>query len=169
MKWVVLVVATILVIVLLVTVVGMMLPQSHVASVTAHYDAQPVAVWSLITSRERFPEWRSDLQGVQMLGDVDGKQRWKEQTKHDAVTMEITEAVAGQRLVTRIADENLPFGGGFFWHVAHAGIAQPFDRSLPANAAGTRHRFDRRAVAHAGGRGRSRELSPGDLAPDRWI
>jgi uncharacterized protein YndB with AHSA1/START domain len=121
MKWVVLVVATILGIVLLVTVVGMMLPQSHVASITRHYDVQPAALWSLITSRERFPEWRSDLRSVQMLGDVDGKQRWKEQTKHDAITMEITEVVAGQRLVTRIADENLPFGGTWTFDVTPDG------------------------------------------------
>jgi uncharacterized protein YndB with AHSA1/START domain len=111
MTWVVLVGAAILAIVLFVTVVGMMLPQGHVAAVTRHYDVQPNVVWSLITNRERFPEGRSDLRSVQMLGDVNGKQRWKEQTKHDAVTMEITEADSGRRLVTRIADENLPFGG----------------------------------------------------------
>lgn len=111
MKWVLLVGAAIVAIVLVVTVVGMMLPQGHVASVTRHYDAQPDVVWSLITNRERFPEWRSDLRSVQLLGDVKGKQRWKEQSKHDAVTMEITEAETDRRLVTRIADENLPFGG----------------------------------------------------------
>jgi uncharacterized protein YndB with AHSA1/START domain len=121
MKWVLIVLGVLVALVALVAVIGMMLPQAHVASVTRHHEAAPERVWSLITDRQHFPEWRSDLRAVETLPATNGKARWKERTKYDAVTMEATEEVSGQRLVTRIADEGLAFGGTWTFELAPDG------------------------------------------------
>ena len=121
MKWVLIGLGSLLAVVLLVTLIGFLLPKSHIASVAKHYDAPPATVWSLITERDRFPTWRSDLRGVEQLPASDGKVRWKEQSKYDAVTMEVTEAVPEQKLVTRIADEGLPFGGTWTFELGKEG------------------------------------------------
>jgi uncharacterized protein YndB with AHSA1/START domain len=121
MKWVLIVGGSLLGVVLLITLIGLLLPKSHTASVAKHYEAPPAAVWSLITQRDRFASWRSDLRSVEQLPATDGNVRWKEQTKYDAVTMEVTEAVPEQRLVTRIADEGLPFGGTWTFELGKDG------------------------------------------------
>jgi uncharacterized protein YndB with AHSA1/START domain len=121
MKWVLIAVGSLVAVVLIVTLIGVLLPQSHTASVARHYDAAPADVWALLTTRERFAEWRSDLKGVEQLTVSDGRVRWKEQTRYDAVTMEVTEAVPEQKLVTRIADEGLPFGGTWTFELGKDG------------------------------------------------
>jgi uncharacterized protein YndB with AHSA1/START domain len=121
MKWVLIAGTSLVAVVLLITLIGFLLPKAHTASVAQHYDAAPAAVWALITQRERFPEWRSDLRGVEQLPANDGKVRWKEQTKYDAVTMEVSEAVPEQKLVTRIADEGSPFGGTWTFELGKDG------------------------------------------------
>ena len=121
MKWVLIAVGSLVAVVLVITLIGVLLPQSHTASVARHYDAAPADVWVLLTTRERFPEWRSDLRGVEQLPAFDGRVRWKEQTKYDAVTMEVAEAVPEHRLVTRIADERLPFGGTWTFELGKDG------------------------------------------------
>ena len=121
MKWVIIAVGSLVAVVLVITLIGMLLPQSHTASVARHYDVAPGDVWALLTTRERFAEWRSDLRGVEQLPAPDGKVRWKEKTKYDAVTMEVAEVVPEQKLVTRIADEGLPFGGTWTFELGRDG------------------------------------------------
>ena len=41
--------------------------------------------------------------------------RWREHTRQDAITFERINAEQPTRLVTRIADETLPFGGTWTW------------------------------------------------------
>ncbi|MGH7466977.1 MAG: SRPBCC family protein [Longimicrobiales bacterium] len=95
----------------LIFVIGALLPQSHVASVTRHYNIGPEHVWRAITEVEHFAAWRPGLASAQRLPAQEGRERWQEKTKYDAMTIEVTESLPTQRLVTRIADEGLPFGG----------------------------------------------------------
>ncbi len=111
MKWVLLVVIGLVVLVGVIALIGALLPQSHVASVTKQYDKGADEVWRAITEVEGFAAWRPGLQSAERLPAVEGRERWREKTKYDAMTIEVTEAVPTQRLVTRIADEGLPFGG----------------------------------------------------------
>ena len=95
----------------LVVLVGALLPRSHVAVVGRDYRADRETVWKSITNVEGFAGWRPGLETVERLPSENGKERWREKSKHDAMTIEVTEAVPPERLATRISDEGLPFGG----------------------------------------------------------
>ena len=94
---------------LVITLIGLLLPKvTHSLGSAKHYNARAGGCMvSHNATRSVSVEWRSDLRSVEQLPASDGRVRWKEQTKYDAVTMEVTEAVPEQKLVTRIADEGL--------------------------------------------------------------
>lgn len=91
--------------------VGARLPARHAATVSAHIDAPPDRVWALLTDVERFPAWRPDVEAVTRLEDADGRPAWRESLGTGTLTFETVSADSAARLVVRIADEDLPFGG----------------------------------------------------------
>ncbi len=94
MKWVLIVVAVLILFVALVAIAGMMLPKAHAASLTGP------------------PDWRSGIRGFENLPPRNGHRSWAETDKHGhTIAYESIEEIPHQRLVTRIATENLPFGG----------------------------------------------------------
>ncbi len=121
MKWLLIGGAVVVGLIGLVVLAGAMLPQSHVAAVARDYRAAPESIWRTITEVEGFAGWRGDLQSAERLAPENGRERWREKTKHDAMTIEVTEAVPMQRMVTRIADEGLPFGGTWTYELTPVG------------------------------------------------
>jgi uncharacterized protein YndB with AHSA1/START domain len=111
MRWIVAVTAVLVAVVLIVLVVGTMLPKEHTARSSATIDAPPAAVWEALTNVEAFPSWRADVVRVELLPSANGRKSWREIGKHGAVTLEEVAAEASHRLVSRIADPSLPFGG----------------------------------------------------------
>jgi uncharacterized protein YndB with AHSA1/START domain len=120
MRWVLGAVGAVVVVVAAVVVVGMLLPRSHVASVSASYRASPDALWTTLTDIPALPTWRPDLTRVEPLPDREGRRRWRETTKSGTVTYEVMEAEPPQRLVARIADEGLPYGGTWTYEILPA-------------------------------------------------
>ena len=98
--------------------VGAALPVSHTASVSARVPASPDQVWALITEVERFPEWRPGVISVRRLADVDGRPAWQEVTTSGTLTFAVDEWHPPRRLVVRIVDEGLPFGGRWTYQVS---------------------------------------------------
>ena len=117
MRWVLMVAGVVVLLVLAVVVIGLLLPQAHVASVARSYPATPDQVWAALTNVESFAAWRPDLNAAERVPSADGKVRWKEKTRFDSMTIEVVEAVAPKKLVTRIADEGLPFGGSWTYEI----------------------------------------------------
>lgn len=119
MMKVVLVIAALLVLtVIVVLVVGAMLPKAHVARRVAHYKKPPEAVWSAITDYNAFPTWRKRVQSVEAMPPVNGQPAWRERGPDGSIPFEVVEARPPQRLVTRIADPKLPFGGTWTYDLA---------------------------------------------------
>lgn len=109
MKWVLIVVGVLVAVVVLVAVIGWMLPQNHVTSRSARFRQPPEAVWAVIAGE---PDWRPDIKGIEKLEPRDGHRSWKEIDKSgQAITYVSVEETPPRRLVTRIADPSLPFGG----------------------------------------------------------
>lgn len=96
-----------------IVVIGALLPKSHVVHSTAHYRKPPDAVWNAITDYKSFPEWRMDVRSVDVLPPKNGSPSWHEHSTNGDIAYEIVEARPPMRLVTRIADPNLPFGGAW--------------------------------------------------------
>ena len=97
--------------VLAIAAVGWMLPMKHRATGRATLAAPPSAVYALITDVQRFPEWRSKLTSVEALPPVEGKTSFREVGDDGRILYVVEEAIPNERLVTRIADPELPFGG----------------------------------------------------------
>jgi len=111
MRWVLGIAALLVVLVVIVCFIGYMLPKSHVASASARFAAPPDSIWRSLTDVAAFPAWRPGLSRVELLPDENGHRGWREIGKHDAVTYRVVESAPPRRLVTRIADQHLPYGG----------------------------------------------------------
>ena len=121
MKITLIVLAVLASIALLVACVGWSLPVKHRASRQATYTATPKAVFDALTRVENFPTWRSKVASVQLLDAVDGARSYRESGDDGSITYIVDEAIAGRRLVTRIADKALPFGGRWTYEIASSG------------------------------------------------
>ncbi|MGD0295879.1 MAG: SRPBCC family protein [Bryobacteraceae bacterium] len=109
MKWVLIAVGILIVVVATVAIVGAMLPKNHLASRSSHFKQPPQAIWDVITGP---PDWRPDIRSSEKLAPRDGRRSWKEIDKNgQAILYESVEETPPRRLVTRIADPKLPFGG----------------------------------------------------------
>jgi uncharacterized protein YndB with AHSA1/START domain len=101
--------------VLLVILIGAALPANHQATGAVVVPAPPERVYHLLTDVARAPHWRPDLKAVDVLGERDGRLQFRETGKSGVITFEFVEQAPPTRLVTRIADEELPFGGTWTW------------------------------------------------------
>ena len=90
------------------------LPVSHTAERSADIAAPPERIWEALTDVSAFPSWRPDVARVEPLPD----QTWREHGKHGAITYHVVAAEPTSRLVVRIVDKNLPYGGEWEYRVA---------------------------------------------------
>jgi uncharacterized protein YndB with AHSA1/START domain len=98
-------------IVALVALIGLMLPKGHRASKTTTIAGSPESVFAKLADVARFPEWRSDVKRVELLPDNAGHRMFKEHGSNGVITYRIEELTAPSKMVVRIADPSLPFGG----------------------------------------------------------
>ncbi len=99
MKWIAIAVGVLVLLVLVVVIVGYVQPVKHRAVRQATYHATAPHLYDLITQVGTASTWRS--------------------TK-DEVPFVIVERVPSQRVVTRISDPNLPFGGSWTYELTPA-------------------------------------------------
>ena len=112
MKWLLRIVAALAGIVVVVTVVGMMLPQNHVAARSAHLSVPPEKVWNIITDAQAYPSWRSDVASVQILSTGQGRLSWREVSpKGNKLSYDATTLDAPSHFVAVIADKDIPLAG----------------------------------------------------------
>jgi len=121
MIWVLASVGILAGLVAVVAAVGSFLPQEHVASRTLKLPQPPDVVWQVITDRPGQPTWRTDLKSIEPFPQRNGREVWQEVSRRgDRLTLEALEIVPPRRLVTRIADEDLPFGGRWEYEIIPA-------------------------------------------------
>ena len=93
--------------------VGLALPRGHVVARRVPLRRPPEEVWARVRDHAAEPGWRSKLDRVERLPDEGGRERWREVSGRSALTFETVVAEAPRRLVRRLADEKLPFGGSW--------------------------------------------------------
>jgi len=120
MTWVLIVVAALATLAALVAIVGWSLPVKHVASRQRTLAASPDVVWKTITDLDAFPSWRSDVKTVERVGGA-AVVTWVEYGRSGPLTFAIESSDPPRRLVTRVADPKLPFGGRWTYDLAPAG------------------------------------------------
>ncbi len=121
MRIVLIVVAVLATFLIAVLVLGAIVPKTHIATRTVVINAPPETVWRAITAVEAYPQWR-DVQASVTIGPLDGRRAWRE-TAPDGqqMTLVVLEEIPPRRLVTRIAEKNLGFGGTWTYELAPSG------------------------------------------------
>jgi Polyketide cyclase / dehydrase and lipid transport len=106
--------------IILITLIGWLLPKEHLATRVGHYHQPPEVIWAAITDLDAMPSWREGLTRVERLPDRNWLPAHLEITSDGKIPFETIEMTAPQRLVTRIADPKLPFGGTWTFEIAPA-------------------------------------------------
>lgn len=99
------------------TAIGAALPVAHQESREALIPAPRERIYAAIEDVGRYPEWRSGVERIERDTTGHGA-RWVEHGTDGAIPYEVVDRRPGEYLVTRIADDDLPFGGT--WSIALA-------------------------------------------------
>jgi hypothetical protein len=99
----------------IVVLIGAALPKEHVASRKILLRASPDEVFALIAGP-------SDWRGLKYELLTESPLRWREtDSSGDAITYERMETSPSKRIVNRIADPKLPFGGSWTYEIVPSG------------------------------------------------
>jgi uncharacterized protein YndB with AHSA1/START domain len=96
---------------LLVLAVGFLSPVRHSATLSRVVAGTPQEVWDVITGVEDFGSWRTDIDRAVRLEPIEGWPAWREEGPSGSLTFAMSGVEPPHRLMTRIVDEGLPFGG----------------------------------------------------------
>ena len=122
MVWVVAGLVVLALVVALVAGIGAALPRAHSVSRRAQFNRSQRDVWRVITDFGQQVAWRKDLRNVERLPNKGGLEVWRETDRRgQSLTFETIESVPPRRLVRRIADEDLGFGGSWAFDVEEVG------------------------------------------------
>jgi polyketide cyclase/dehydrase/lipid transport protein len=117
MKWILWIFVALAGFLILITLVGYLLPKDHVATRLGRYRQRPEAIWTAITDVDAMPSWREGLKSIQHLPDKNGLPAHLEVTTSGELPMETIEMTPPRKLVSRIADPKLPFGGTWTFEI----------------------------------------------------
>jgi hypothetical protein len=97
MKWLWIILGTLAALIAIAAIIGATLPVNHTASRRARFRETPEQLWPALSPGVSQPRFQQD-----------------------DVNYEVLESVANHRLVTRIADKNLPYGGAWTYEIEPA-------------------------------------------------
>jgi len=117
MKWILWVFIALAGVLMLITVIGWLLPKGHSVSREAQFNQPPEAIWKAITDVEAMPTWRQGLKSVKHLPDKNGLPSWVETSASGTIPFETVVSQPPAKLVVRIADPGLPFGGTWSYQI----------------------------------------------------
>lgn len=117
MKWILWAFIFLGAILILITLIGWLLPKAHTATREARFHQPPEAIWKAITDVDAMPEWRQGLKDVKRLPDKNGLPYWVETSDSGTIPFETVISQPPSKLVIRIADPKLPFGGTWTYEI----------------------------------------------------
>jgi hypothetical protein len=113
------VVASLVLLIVLVVVIGALLPKRHVASRSATYHATPDQLFALIAGPQN---WRPDVLSSEAVLGQDGKEFQRETSRrNETITYEILDRIPPKSIKRRIATKNLPYSGTWTYTLEAAG------------------------------------------------
>jgi hypothetical protein len=117
MKWILWILVVLAGSSMLITLIGWVLPNEHTVTREARFDQPPEIIWKTITDIDAMPYWRQGLKSVKRLPDQDGLPSWVETIDTGAIPLETVISRPPSKLVVRIADPQLPFGGTWTYEI----------------------------------------------------
>jgi hypothetical protein len=117
-KWLLIIAISLAGLLALIVVIGALLPKKHRISRTVRFLQPAETVWDLMVGP---PTWRNDVKSYQELPPQDGHRMWRETDRHgQTIKYEAMESFPPRRMVVRIADPELPFGGTWTYELSPA-------------------------------------------------
>jgi len=111
LRWPWIAVAILAAVLFALTLLGSLLPSRHVARASITLNQPPDSVWAVIRDFEAYPTWWTRLTAMTRIPGR-STETWAQRDKYgDEIPIEVVESQPARRLVTRIADEDLPYGG----------------------------------------------------------
>src|ERR1700739_1747808 len=121
MKWMLWIFIGLCGMLMLATLAGCLLPKAHRVTREARFRQPPEAIWKAVTDLEAMPGWRHGLKSVQRLPDKNGLPCWVETSAAGTIPLQAAVWQPPAKLVVRIADPKLPFGGTWTYEIAPVG------------------------------------------------
>ena len=113
MKLLLVLVAALVLLVGVVLLIGALLPRKHVASREIVLQQSPREVYVVVRDFASAATWRADVKSVEMLGPVNGRVRFREDSSNGRITYELREDIPDAKLVTEIVDRDLGYFGSW--------------------------------------------------------
>ncbi len=102
--------------------IGAALPKAYSVSRRVQFNRSRWDVWKTITDYQQQVTWRDDLGHVERLSNRNGMEVWRETgRRRQPLVFETVESAPPRRLVRRIADEGLAFGGSWAFDIEEVG------------------------------------------------
>lgn len=100
-----------------VILVGLALPKGHTATSRVTVPAARAAVWDVLVDFQNHAAWRPDVKKIEHRDDVGEKLAWVEHNSFGRLPMYLEASDEPSRMVTRIIDEGMPFGGSWTYEL----------------------------------------------------
>lgn len=107
MKWIAIVLAALVLLIVLVAVVGLFLPREHRAGCRVRLTAPTERVSALLRDVEGYARWRPEVRAARRTGPAS----FVEETREGPRNYAIERDEPPRTFVLRIADDDLPYGG----------------------------------------------------------
>jgi uncharacterized protein YndB with AHSA1/START domain len=108
-------------VVVLVAVVGALLPVAHAAARRIRLSRPPAEVFAAITDVAALPQWRKDLESVEVLPPRDGRRCHREVSGQGTMDLLFEREEPHRLVVARIVTEGSPFGGTWTFRIERDG------------------------------------------------
>ena len=106
------------VVVLLGLTVGALLPVEHTATGSREVAGPPHEVWAVLSLVQGYPDWRPDVDSVEILARGQrGPSRWRETGSSGVITYRLEASEPPGRRIVAIDDRDLPFGGRWIYEL----------------------------------------------------
>jgi uncharacterized protein YndB with AHSA1/START domain len=120
-RWILIAVVATVLLVGVTALAGMALPKDHRASRTVSLAADPAAVFAVVSDFLAYPQWRSDVKSVVLDRPAGVGAIVHEDGANGPIPYRVEVFDPPARLVLRIADASLPFGGTWTYELKNAG------------------------------------------------
>jgi len=122
MRWVLIVLGSVVGLIIVIALIGLLLPRNHRATSRLSLPQPPDTVWATVRDFGQLAAWWPDVKEVERLEDADGRERWRESLTGDmTLVLRIVEESPPTRLRSVIEDTGEPFGGEWVYQVAADG------------------------------------------------
>jgi uncharacterized protein YndB with AHSA1/START domain len=111
MRWILIVLGALVLLVAVLMLVGSFLPREHRATCRATFRASADTLFALLSDVDAYPGWRDGVKSVHHVEPIAGKPAFIEESKHGPIRYAIETSEPPRRLVLRVADDSLPYGG----------------------------------------------------------